>query len=176
MIEIKKEAIVLDRATKEIQFKQTPIIQCIGVTNFSLLEMYSDETPKLQEIISTEDKPIKRIAYDKLTTIAKKELEKAIETIVLNNQERFVAFFNNARPINARRHQLDLLPMIGKKHRMALMEHLEKKGPIKTLDELKNIELFPDPVKVIINRVITEIENNQDEKFFLFTIPIIKKF
>ena len=71
MIEIKKEAIVLDRATKEIQFKQTPIIQCIGVSNFSLLELYSDETPKLQDKISTEDKPIKRITYDKLTTIAK---------------------------------------------------------------------------------------------------------
>jgi putative nucleotide binding protein len=176
MIEIKKEAIVLDRATKEIQFKQTPIIQCIGVTNFSLLEMYSDETPKLQETISTEDKPIKRITYDKLTTIAKKELEKAIETIVSNNQERFVNFFNNARPINARRHQLDLLPMIGKKHRMALIEYLEKNGPFKTFEDLKKIELFPDPAKIIVNRVLIEIENNEEEKYFLFTIPIIKKF
>lgn len=176
MIEIKKEAIVIDRTTKEIQFKQTPVIQCVGVTNFSLLELYSDETPKLQEIISTEDKPVKRINYDKLTTIAKKELEKAVETIVLNNPEKFVSFFNNARPINARRHQLDLLPMIGKKHRMALMEYLEKNGPFKTLEDLKKIELFPDPVKVIINRILTEIENNEEEKYFLFTVPIIKKF
>ncbi len=176
MMEIKKEAIVLDRATKEIQFKQTPIIQCIGISNFSLLELYSDDTPKLQEVISTEDKPVKRITYDKLTTIAKKELEKAVETIINNNQERFVSFFNNARPINARRHQLDLLPMIGKKHRMALMEYLEKNGPIKTLDELKHVELFPDPIKVIVNRVLIEIDNKKDEKFFLFTVPIIKKF
>lgn len=176
MIEIKKEAIVLDRATKEVQFKHTPVIQCIGVSNFSLLEMYSDDTPKLQEVISTEDKPIKRIPYDRLTTIAKKELEKAVETIVNNNQERFVAFFNNARPINARRHQLDLLPMIGKKHRMALMSYLEKNGPITSLDDLKKIDLFPDPIKVIVNRVIIEIENKEDEKFFLFTVPIVKKF
>jgi len=176
MIEIKKEAIVLDRATKEIQFKQTPVIQCIGVSNFSLLELYSDEPAKLQQTISTEDKPVKRITFDKLTTIAKKELEKAIETIVHQNQEKFVAFFNNARPINARRHQLDLLPMIGKKHRLALMEYLEKNGPIKALDDLKKVELFPDPIKIIINRVLIEIENHEDEKFFLFTVPIIKKF
>ncbi len=176
MIEIKKEAIVLDKATREVQFKQTPVIQCIGVTNFSLLEIYSDESPKLQDAISTEDKIVKRITFDKLTIIAKKELEKAVETIVLNNQEKFVNFFNNARPINARRHQLDLLPMIGKKHRMALMEHLEKNGKIKDLNELKKIELFPDPVKIIVNRILTEIENHDEEKYFLFTIPIIKKY
>ncbi len=176
MIEIKKEAIVLDKATREVQFKQTPVIQCIGVTNFSLLEIYSDESPKLQETISTEEKVVKRITFDKLTTIAKKELEKAVETIVLNNQDRFVTFFNNARPINARRHQLDLLPMIGKKHRMALMEYLEKKGKITELNDLKKIELFPDPIKVIVNRILTEIENHDEEKYFLFTIPIIKKF
>jgi len=175
MTEIKKEAIVLDKATREVQFKQTPVIQCIGVSNFSLLEIYSDETPKLQEVINTEDKVVKRIAYDKLTTIAKKELEKAVETIVINNQERFVNFFNNAKPINARRHQLDLLPMIGKKHRMALMEYIEKNGAIKELSELKNIELFPDPIKVIVNRVLTEIENNEYEKYFLFTVPFVKK-
>jgi len=175
MTEIKKEAIVLDKATREVQFKQTPVIQCIGVSNFSLLEIYSEETPKLQEVINTEDKVVKRITYDKLTTIAKKELEKAVETIVINNQERFVNFFNNAKPINARRHQLDLLPMIGKKHRMALMEYIEKNGPIKELNELKNIELFPDPIKVIVNRVLTEIENNEYEKYFLFTVPFVKK-
>ena len=176
MTDIKKEAIVLDKATREVQFKQTPVIQCIGVTNFSLLEIYSDESPKLQEVICTDEKIVKRITFDKLTTIAKKELEKAVETIVLNNQEKFVNFFNNARPINARRHQLDLLPMIGKKHRMALIEYLEKNGSIKELGDLKKIELFPDPIKVIVNRIIIEIENNEEEKYFLFTMPIIKKF
>jgi len=175
MTEIKKEAIVLDKATREVLFKQTPVIQCIGVSNFSLLEIFSEETPKLQDRISTDDKIVKRITFDKLTTIAKKELEKAIETIVLNNPEKFVNFFNNAKPINARRHQLDLLPMIGKKHRMAFIEYLEKNGPFKEINDIKKVELFPDPIKIIIHRILIEIENADTEKYFLFTVPIIKK-
>ena len=42
-------------------------------------------------------------------------------------------------------------------------------------DDLKKIDLFPDPIKVIVNRVITEIENKEDEKFFLFTVPIVNR-
>lgn len=175
MNEIKKEAIVLDKATSEVQFKQTPVIQCIGISNFSLLEVYSDKTPKLQEIINTDEYVVKRIAYKKLTTIAKKELEKAIETIIINNEEKFVNFFNNAKPINIRRHQLDLLPMIGKKHRLSFMEFMEKNGKIKELNELKKIEFFPDPLKVIVSRVLEEIENTEEEKFLLFTVPFVKK-
>jgi putative nucleotide binding protein len=173
--QIKKEAIVLDKTNKEIQFKQTPVIQCIGTSNFSLLEVYSDKNVKIQDVISTEDIIVKRITYEKLTSIAKNELEKTIEDLVKKNSERFVTFFNTARPIGVRRHQLDLLPMIGKKHRLAILSYLDKNGPFKSLDDLKKIEMLPDPIKIITSRIMEEILNGDTEKHHLFTMPFFKK-
>lgn len=171
-----KEAIVLDKTQREVQFKQTNIIFCLGVSNFALLEMYSDKNVKIQEIISTENEIVKRIKYNKLTNIAKKELERAIEKIVLENENKFVNFFNNAKPISIRRHQLDLLPMIGKKHKIALFEYLKKNGPFKSFEDIKKIEMMPDPIKIIVSRIIEEIEGGTDIKYYLFTMPYLKKY
>jgi putative nucleotide binding protein len=170
-----KEAIVLDKTKKEIRFKQTSIIQCLGTSNFSLLEIIGDFDVKIQEKIDTNDQFVKRITYDRLTTIAKKELEKAIEGIILENKERFVNFFNNAKPIGTRRHQLDLLPLIGKKHRMAILDRLHKQGPFKSFEDIKKIEMMPNPVHVIIERIIEEIQNGPEEKYHLFTMPYLKR-
>lgn len=173
---IKKEAIVLDKLKKDIKFKQTEIIQCIGTSNFSLLEIVSDMQVKHQEKISTDDLIVRRINYSRLSSEGKKELEKAVETIVLENPTKFVNFFNNAKPIGLRRHQLDLLPMIGVKHRMAIIEHIKKKGKFTSFDDIRNIEMMPDPVKVVVNRVIDEIMDGEEIKYNLFTMPhLIKK-
>ncbi len=170
-----KEAIVIDRTKKEIQYKQTPIIQCLGGSNFSLLEIVGDFDVKIQDKMSTENQVVRRISYNRLTTIAKKELEKAIETVILENKQKFVNFFNNAKPIGTRRHQLDLLPLIGKKHRMAILEHLSKKGKFNSFEEIKAITMMPNPVHVIMERVIEEIQNGPEEKYHLFTMPYLKK-
>jgi putative nucleotide binding protein len=171
----KKEAIVLDKLKKEIKFKQTPVIQCIGTSNFSLLEIISDDNVKIQDKINTENKIIRKIPYNKLSNTAKKEIEKAIETIVLENTDKFVEFFNNAKPIGLRRHQLDLLPMIGKKHRMEIIEYIRKKGKFKSINEIKEIEMMPDPIKIIVNRILDEIIGGPEIKYNLFTIPFYKK-
>jgi len=171
----KKEAIVLDKTKKEIKFKHTNVIQAIGTSNFSLLEIISDESVKIMDVITTENKIIKRVTYNKLTMTAKKELEKAIETIVIKDPEKFITFFNTARPIGLRRHQLDLLPMVGKKHRMAILDHLKKKGPFKSFTEIRDIEMMPDPIKIIVGRIVAEIEEVDDIKYNLFTTPYFKK-
>jgi len=173
---IKKEAIVLDKIKKEIKFKQTQVLLCIGNSNFSLLEVISDNPVKIFDSIDTEDLIVRRITYDRLSSDAKKELEKAVEGIVLKNTDRFVNFFNNAKPISLKRHQLDLLPMIGKKHRDAILDRIKNKGKFNTLDEIKEIEMLPDPTNIIVNRVIEEIRLGPDNKYCLFTMPFIKKF
>jgi len=172
----KKEAIVLDKLKKEIRFKHTAVIQCIGTSNFSLLEVISDDNVKIQDKINTEDKIVKRIMYNKISTTAKKELDKSIESIVIDNPEKYINFFNNAKPIGLRRHQLDLLPMIGKKHRMAIIDHIKKIGKFTSFEDIKNIEMMPDPIKIIVNRIIEEIMDAPEIKYNLFTIPYIKKF
>jgi putative nucleotide binding protein len=172
---IKKEAIVLDKLKREIKFKQTDIVHCIGTSNFSLLEIITSEPFKYQEKISTEDMVVRRITYNRLAENGKKEIEKSIETIVLENPDKFVNFFNNAKPIGLRRHQLDLLPMIGSKHRMAIIDHIRKKGKFTSFEEITKIEMMPDPIKVIINRVIDELMEGAEIKYNLFTMPFIVK-
>ena len=173
---VKKEAIVLDKIKKEIRFKQTQIILCIGTSNFSLLEVLSDEPVKITDVIDTENLIVRRITYNRLSSDAKKELEKAVEGLVVKNPEKFVNFFNNAKPISLKRHQLDLLPMIGKKHRDAILEHIRTKGKFNTFDEIKNIEMLPDPLNIVVNRIIEEIQLGPENKFCLFTMPFLKKF
>lgn len=172
---IKKEAIVLDKVKREIKFKQTNVIHCIGTYNFSLLEVVTDKPYKYQEKIFTDDETVRRISYNRLSETGKKEIEKAIETIILDNPTKFINFFNNAKPIGLRRHQLDLLPMIGVKHRMAILEHLKKKGKFTSFEDLKKIEMMPDPIKVITNRVIDEIMGGPEIKYNLFTMPQLIK-
>ncbi len=169
-----KKAIVLDKTKKEIRYKQTSIIQCLGTSNFSLLEIIGETDIKIQETIDTTDMLVKRISYDRLTTIAKKELERAIEDTILKNKERFINFFNNAKPIGTRRHQLDLLPLIGKKHRMAILEKL-KKEKFTCFEDIRKIEMMPDPIHIIVERIIEEIKNGPEEKYHLFTMPYLKK-
>jgi putative nucleotide binding protein len=173
---IKKEAIVLDKIKKEIRFKQTQVLYCIGTSNFSLLEVLSDNSVKIFDSIDTEDLIVRRITYDRLSSDAKKELEKAVEGIVIKNPEKFVNFFNNAKPISLKRHQLDLLPMIGKKHRDAILEHIRTKGKFNSFDEIKKIEMLPDPLNIVVNRIIEEISLGPDNKYCLFTMPFLKKF
>jgi putative nucleotide binding protein len=172
---IKKEAIVLDKLKKDIKFKQTEVIHCIGTSNFSLLEIVTDMPSKHQDKISTDDLMVRRITYNRLSNEGKKELEKAVETIVLENPSKFINFFNTAKPIGLRRHQLDLLPMIGVKHRMAIIEHLKKKGKFTSFEDIRNIEMMPDPVKVVVNRVVDEIMGGPEIKFNLFTMPFLIK-
>lgn len=167
---IKKEVIVLDKLKKEIQFKQTDIIHCIGSSNFYLLEIVTSQPHKIQDKISTEDLTVKRINYNKLSQTGKRELERAVETIVLENENKFVNFFNNAKPIGLRRHQLDLLPMIGVKHRMAILKYLQK-NKFENFKDVSKIEMMPDPIKVIVKRIVDEIISGPDIKYYLFTTP-----
>ncbi|HOD89521.1 MAG TPA: DUF655 domain-containing protein [archaeon] len=170
-----KEAIVLNNESKQINGKPSNIIQCVNTTNFILLEVVSDIPKQPQEIIDTEGLIARRISYNMLSEKAKPELEKAIEFIVRNKPDRFINFFNTAKPLGARRHQLDLLPMIGKKHRDAILEYIKKNGKIKSFEDLEKIEMLPDPVKVICTRILDEIKQDPDIKYNFFVLPFYNK-
>lgn len=170
-----KEAIVLDTPKVNIRFKQTKVIHSLSISNFSLLEIIDQENYKAQQMISTENMVVRKINYNRLSAEAKKELPIAIEKIVIKNEQKFVNFFNNARPIGLRRHQLDLLPMIGIKHRMSIIEYI-KKEKFKSFKDIHSIEMMPDPVKIIVNRIVDELMAGPEIKYNLFTIPYnIKK-
>src|SRR3989344_3989578 len=174
-------AIVLDFLPKgrQASFKAEPVAQVIGTQSFTLLEVVpkagvslkigdrvyvGKETREQIEYIKD------RISYKELSSTAVAELEKTIEKIVLDEKQKYLDFFNNSGPITIKRHQLELLPGLGKKHMLDILSERQKK-PFESLEELEQrIKLMPNPVKTIAQRVIEELENS-DEKHFLFCRP-----
>ncbi len=180
---IKEEtAIVLDFLPNGYPFdtrpshKKTPIVQALGSDKFVLLEL----VPKKGEAVSTsetiyigEGKRDKihhilgRLPVNKLTSTAKSELKFMIKEVVDKKEKLFIDFLNNAQPLSTRMHQLELLPGLGKKHMWEIINTREEK-PFESFEDIKNrVKLLPDPKKIIIKRILAEIEGK--EKYRLFT-------
>ena len=176
-IKAKEEyAIVLDVIMDSPNsFKDSEIAQALGTTNYTLLEL----VPKQGVILKNGQKVyigdgkreeiqyIKRALYpNKLSSGAKSELEFAVKEIVLEKEKDFVNFFNKAGPITIRKHSLELIPGIGKKHLQDLIYERDTK-PFESFDELKErCHFIADPAKAISQRIIDEIEGKDDFKFF----------
>ena len=162
-----------------------PIAQVLGDKYFSLLEVII----RKESVLKSGDKLYvgegkrdhvdfikRRISVSDLTTFAKSELQFAVEKLVKENEQRFVEFFNKARPISTRLHQLELLPGVGKKHMWDIIEDRDKSGPFKDFEDIKKrIKLMPDPATSIIKRIMEELEND-NVRYRLFVIGPIKRF
>ena len=153
-----------------------PIVLAIGENTFALLELIPKQNNTfelLEEVYIGPDKRDKiqsinrRLYYNRLTSTAQSMLEDAIEKIVKKREKEFVEFFNKVGPVTIRMHALELLPYIGKKHMMEILEEREKK-PFESFEDMKErIKLLPDPVKIITKRILEEIQN-PNEKYRLF--------
>ena len=177
-----EQAIVLDFLPNGYPFdtrplhKKSAIAQAIGKEYFVLLELVPKKGIFLtahEEVYIGEGKRDKihhiigKITPDRLTETAKSELNYIMEELVIKNEPRFVEFFNKAQPINMRRHQIELLPGIGKKHMNEILEEREK-APFTSFKDIKErVKLIPDPEKAVIKRILQELQG--EEKYSLFT-------
>ncbi len=156
-------------------FKKTAIVQALGKEHMSLLEAVPKKDVNLQiheEVYIGEGKRDKihhvngKLDPNKLTATARAELEFVVKDIVAKNEKTFVDFFNKAQPLTTRMHVLELLPGLGKKH---MWEIVEERGnePFKSFDDLKaRVKLLPDPSKIVIKRIVSEILGQ--EKYSIF--------
>ncbi len=167
---------------KSFSTRSEPIAQLIGEEWFTLLEV----TPKPGVTMSLGERVyigreerdkvalIKaRISYGDLTQTAKNGLQKVILQIMDANEKRFVDVFNNAGPLNIRQHSLELLPGVGKKHLAAILKAREEKR-FESFDDInKRVSLLQEPRKLIIERIMLELQGN--ERFYMFTKPYVKR-
>ncbi|MFH0752649.1 MAG: DUF655 domain-containing protein [archaeon] len=156
--------------------RKLPVAQAIGEKTFALLELAPKKEVNLQpnqRVYVGEGKRdeihhiVGRILLDRLTQTARGELDFVIKELVTNNPQPFLDFFNKCGSINARRHQLELLPGIGKKHMWEILEQRKEK-PFENFDDIKKrIKLLPNPEKSVIKRILLEL--NEDDKYKIFT-------
>ncbi|MFW5902865.1 MAG: DUF655 domain-containing protein [archaeon] len=177
---MKKEenAIALEYLKKGYKknYKRKPVVQAIGTNHFTLLELIPKEDAKIslgeKLYIGKDDREkieyIKStLEYKDLTTTAKNELEKVVETLVEENEDKFVKFFNKTGPITIKEHSLELLPGIGKKHMEKILDERRKKE-FKSYEEIEErVDLMPNPKKPLSQRLLEELEGNT--KYNLFT-------
>ena len=157
-------------------YMKTPIAQAIGKNHFVLLELVPKKGVHLQpykEVYIGEGKRdeihhiVGKLAIPKLTATAKSELEFVIKDLVRKQEARFVEWFNKSQPLSTRMHQLELLPGLGKKHMWQIVEARDEK-PFESFKDLRErVKLMPDPEKVIVRRILNELEGKEKHNIFI---------
>ncbi|HEY6238232.1 MAG TPA: DUF655 domain-containing protein [Thermoplasmata archaeon] len=161
-------------------FHREPLALGVGETELKLLEL----VPRIGAPLtvgsrvllvpaagepSSIDHVRRRIARDELTATARTELEAALEKIVLQDAPRYLRFFNEAPAVSRRFHLLELLPGIGKKTMLAIVEE-RKRGPFRDFADLEQRVHLKNPEKLIVGRIEQEL-SGVDDKYRLFVAP-----
>jgi len=155
---------------------KSPIAQALGVEHLSLLELIPKREVHLQphgrvyigEGKRDEIHHIKgKIQLERLTSTAKGELRHAIEKVVEEFPDRFVAFFNKAQPLSMRMHQLELLPGVGKKHMWEVLDARKGKEFSSFEDIQERVKLLPNPRGIVVKRIVSEIKGGEKYNIFV---------
>lgn len=175
-----EKAIILDYLEHgyplEKNISKSPIAQALGVNHLILLELIPRKGVFLrphEEVYIGEGRREKiyhikgRLPVTKLTMTAQNELKHVIEEIVTRKEERFIDFFNKAQPLSTRMHQLELLPGLGKKHTEEILKARKEKPFQSFIDLKKRVKLLPEPKKVVVKRILSELEGKEKYKLFV---------
>ena len=159
-------------------FKREPVAYALGSLEFKLFELVprNDVVINLGERVYIGKEPEKRekimhvkrrVSYEELSASAQNELPFVILEIVKLEEQRFIRFYNESQPLTIRQHMLELLPGLGKKTMMAILDE-RKKGPFKSFEELaKRVPSLKHPDKVVANRILVEL-NDPAQKYHIF--------
>jgi Predicted RNA-binding protein len=159
-------------------YQKKPLIHALGDNKLIFMELIPIEgkIPPIHiktHIGSRDEEYVERvksrIAYDDLSHGAKMELPMVLEDYVTANEERFIQFFSKAEPLSMRQNSLELLPGIGKKLMLDVLEE-SKKGPFAGFADLKTrVPALHNPEKLLVQRIIEEMKGGQ--KYYKFAAP-----
>ncbi len=158
-----------------------PIAQAVGEKYFMLLELapipgfelkVGERVPLLKDLEGQLLRVTRRLTYDELTANAKAELPEIVRLIVVQREPEFVEFFNTAEPLTTRMHSLELLPGIGKRMLWKILEERKRK-PFESFKDIYD-RVKIDPVKIITDRILEELQTEQRHYIFVKPPPRTK--
>ena len=165
--------------------RSLPVGQVLGEKYFSLLEVIvrDDINIKVGDRVYIGDDKREKIKYirgriepNDLTVAAKEELSTIIKEIVDKHPETFVEFFNKSGPISTRLHFIELLPGIGRKHLWAILDE-RKVEEFKSFEDIKKrVPLLPNPEKMIIKRILDELDDKDKYRIFVPRFEKTKRY
>ncbi|ADJ15107.1 DUF655 domain-containing protein [Halalkalicoccus jeotgali] len=169
-----EDAIVLDylphgRADDDRPgYQKPPIAFALDGDEFSLheLTLTDDADLKIGDRFDVSTPPegvdsVRPIEYGDLSGGARSELEYVIEDLIDEEEDRFVAIYNEAQPITLRLHQLNLLPGIGKKLRNTILDERKRK-PFESFEEIdERVTGLHDPKSVLVDRILEELREDE---------------
>ena len=157
--------------------KKEPVCYALGAEEFKLFELITkpnvavvigsktfigkDSPEQKRDII---DHVKRRVTFNDLTSNAISELEFAVTDIVMNDQARYIKFFNEAEAISMRKHLLEELPGLGKKSLNIILEE-RKKGLFTDFNDLATRTAIKAPEKLIVARILLEIEDSERKRY-----------
>ena len=155
--------------------KRKPLVQAVGEKYFSILELCpkEGESFELGDRVYIGDGPRekidhieRRIKHEWLTPTAKSELSYVLTVIIDSGEKDFVDFYNTAGTISTRQHKLEILPKIGRRYREEILQEREIQ-PFQSFADMRGrLKNMPDPVKVIVDKIIEELKG--ESKYYLF--------
>lgn len=156
--------------------RRQPVVQALGETFFTLLELYPKPNMNLEigERIyvgkGERDKIVSirgRVSYEELTSNSKTSINEMILKVIHLREPEFISFFNRSGSINIRQHQLELIPGIGKKIMNVILEEREKK-PFENIEDLEKRIRMSKVDELIAQRIEEELKGS---KYYIFVRP-----
>ena len=140
------------------------ILEILGIPNstFEIAEKIYIGKEGRTKVLSV----LGKMDYSRISSVAQSELESVVENIVTDNEEKFVAYLNNAQPLTPRIHALELIPGIGKTYMKTMLEEREKQK-FESYQDLQERVGFKEPIKHISERIMDEITGESRMNLFV---------
>ena len=160
--------------SKTVRGREGIIITAVGEERLTLLEILGSENSifeigekiyigkegrtKVQSVLG-------KLDYENISSTAQNEVTSVVESIVKNNEQRFVDYVNNAQPLTPRKHSLELIPGIGKTYLKLILEQISR-NKFSDYQDMEERAGLKDTVHHITKRIMEEITG--ETQFHLF--------
>ena len=172
-------AYVLDYVTRgrsnTVRGREGIIITAIGEDRLTLLEVLGMPNTSFEigeriyigkegrtKILSV----LGKLEHNSISAAAQSELKNVVQTIVTNNEKRFIDYLNHAQPLTPRIHALELIPGIGKTYMKSILEEREKQK-FTDFNDLQTRVGLKEPIKHITERILDEITGESKVSLFV---------